>query len=1113
MAHFVDVPGDADHREYSLGTVEITDGTFELFAQDADRLSGTYPIFGWAWLDLTPSGTPPAPMHYITDRHESGETISTGSMTMAGLDLPAAATALAMSGSQPFIAVTDHGAGRAVQWGSYDWMLHSVKGPVYGLDDLVWRSIVWAARKPFVMQGLPPFVTMRVDDESGPFDWIHTANEYGLLPWAGLFYQNVDATEAADLSALVNAGLATASVHAKNGAFFYYDHGVGDFDQATVDANFAEATAFHTTYNIPISKYVLPHYYEFGTNVFEGLDTWGVEFVGTHMDPGDGYGSPWVANGPYRLYETGSSSATRPVYYADYLDAPGYPDTFFNCVTEIRDDAGYEWYPDNDVAATVGKGTRQTERALDSMALATLFTHGYFLPSISDANWHAILQGITENLAPYNPIYVTMDHACQYVRAVHTSNIAGSIYDPTTRELTTSLVGSTDMPTVFYLFMDQGTDIQGILVDVPTFTGSTDVVYTLPGALASIVVTPDPATLVTGETQQFTATGYDADSNPIPNLAVTWDVVNGGGTITQGGLFSAGATPGTYAGTVRASFGGFEGTATVEVVAPALDHFTFDQIASPQSVDVPFEITVQARDQTGELLTDYIGQADLSDSTGTLTPAQTGSFVAGVWTGDVTVGAIQAGVTILAADGAAEGTSGVFNVQAEPTFYTLTSTSYQQTTGTAFDIAVEAYSGTTIDLWEDVHQDPVLATTTDSGDLDPIDGEWTEYLHTDRGFPSILAHVDEETHGLPVMHFSSTGIPNGTYDVVANLYDNASLRYFYGFDAVDPKALSVDTAGSAPGTQHREYSLGTVSITNNAFHLYVQDADLLDGSYAYFGWAHVTLEPVEEDYVFIDCSDNGHQDPVLTTTTDPGALAAEGLWTELLYTPLRDYPSILAHVDEVGAGLPVMHFSSTGIPNGTYELIANLYDNAAMRYYYGFEPSTPTSHSVDLSGGATGEQHTEVSLGTVEVTDGTFNLYVQDADLITGTGYEYFGWAWLKLRQNFVTMSSSSATMQFDGNGNGTYGETGDEIVILSDEQDGAATGSATVSALDTTAASDVVVTAADAQGRFGTTPYDIGNPTAVRLVEFGGRSALAGFFWRVAEWLRALLSPTGARW
>ena len=81
------------------------------------------------------------------------------------------------------------------------------------------------------------------------------------------------------------------------------------------------------------------------------------------------------------------------------MTIPGHPEfdgKLFNCVTEIRDDAAYEWYPDlTGVTGTIGRGTRQTCRALDGMELATLFTHGHYVihrrgPS-APANWRAIL--------------------------------------------------------------------------------------------------------------------------------------------------------------------------------------------------------------------------------------------------------------------------------------------------------------------------------------------------------------------------------------------------------------------------------------------------------------------------------------------------------------------------------------------------------------------------------------------------------------------------------------------------------------------------------------------------------------------------------------------------
>ena len=69
------------------------------------------------------------------------------------------------------------------------------------------------------------------------------------------------------------------------------------------------------------------------------------------------------------------------------------------------------------------------KRALDGMELATLFTHEYYIQIISSDNWNAIMSGVTSGIASYQPEYVTMDYAAQYVRAMHTSNIASGFYD------------------------------------------------------------------------------------------------------------------------------------------------------------------------------------------------------------------------------------------------------------------------------------------------------------------------------------------------------------------------------------------------------------------------------------------------------------------------------------------------------------------------------------------------------------------------------------------------------------------------------------------------------------------------------------------------------------
>lgn len=1127
-------------------------------------------------------------------------------MRLAGITLPGDAAALATSNSVPFLAVRTSGSGHAVQWGSYDWMSVAFRGPVYGLDDLIWRGMAWAARKPFVFQGMPPFVTMRVDDVSGPFNWIHIANQVGIKPWASLFLSNIDEAEAADLSGLVNTNNATTSIHSFADARFYW----GQTDAQMV-SNYAIGTAWHTNHNIPISKYVLPHYYEIGTNAFAGLADWGVECVGTQMTPGTGYGTNWVMNGPFRLFETGSSSSPIPEYYADYLTIPGHTEfnnRFFNLVTEIRDDLSYEWYPNNDVPNTIAHGTLQTRRALDGMELATLFTHDQYVSQITPENWHSILQGITTDLASYNPIYVTMDDACQYSISKHNSKIASTSYNSDTKVVTVNFTGTTEVATKFYLFMEDTGAIREILVDVPQFTNSTQVLFTVPGALDHVVVTPSNPTVIGGATRQFTAIGYDTNNNPIPNLPITWSVTNGGGTINNNGLFTAGAAPGTYNNTITATIGSVSGHASVIVEAPTLHHFTFQTIASPHYINVPFQVTLTARDAAGNIFTGYSGNAVLSASTGiasptttgnftagtwtgfvslntagaaititaavdaingtsnsfavlvvpalhhfgihtiaspqivnvpfeisitaydsannplpvyngtptltssvgTITPLVTGSFIGGTWAGTASLDTIGSGVTITVGDGVITHTSNAFNVQLPPSYYQLTSNQYNQQINTAFIVNVTAYQ-TTINCSDDNHQDPVLATTSNTTTLDYnlTAGQWTEFLYTpSRPYPSVMAAASY-AGTLPTMHFFANGVPNGRYRVIANLYDNAPMRYFFGFTSADPSEFFVDTVGGlTTGTQHTEYVLGTVDITNNVFNLYANDAIRFSGPYDAFGWAWVRLVPIEPPsppIVTVDLSVDGHQDPVLVTTSDIPTLVSNitnHLWTEFLYTTSRPYPSIMGAAHAQATPIPMadtMHFFSSGIPNGVYQVYANLYDTHTLRYYYGYTSADPQAAFVDTFGGATGTEHREYLLSEITVTNGSFEIYVNRADMLLGADYDIFGWAWIRLVPQFSTpnniaMSSSSPTMVFDGDGDGIFGESGDNIKAM-------VNGALIIPARDS-ATGTPTITATDFLGQSGSHNYRLFFPTGVDLNYFRATKASEGVLlsWETAS-------------
>ena len=85
------------------------------------------------------------------------------------------------------------------------------------------------------------------------------------------------------------------------------------------------------------------------------------------------------------------------------------------------------------------------------------------------------------------------------------------------------------------------------------------------GPIATIALTPNPATVSSTTTQQFVATAKDAGGNTVLPFAPTWSVVASGGTVDVNGLFTAGATLGTFTNTVKAASGAISGFATVNV--------------------------------------------------------------------------------------------------------------------------------------------------------------------------------------------------------------------------------------------------------------------------------------------------------------------------------------------------------------------------------------------------------------------------------------------------------------------------------------------------------------------------------------------------------------------
>src|SRR5216683_745751 len=170
-----------------------------------------------------------------------------------------------------------------------------------------------------------------------------------------------------------------------------------------------------------------------------------------------------------------------------------------------------------------------------------------------------------------------------------------------------------------------------------------------PPVLTTITVSPASASVPTGGTRQFTATGLDQFGNPMsPQPTFTWSV-SGGGTISLSGLFTAGATGGGPF-TVTAGTGSVSGTASVTVTAaPVLTTITVAPSSASVATGGTKQFTATGFDQFGNPMSPQPAFNWSVSGGGTISPS--GLFTAGATGGGP--------FTVTAASGSVSGPANV----------------------------------------------------------------------------------------------------------------------------------------------------------------------------------------------------------------------------------------------------------------------------------------------------------------------------------------------------------------------------------------------------------------------------------------------------------------------
>ncbi|OUO17291.1 phosphodiester glycosidase family protein [Flavonifractor sp. An4] len=158
------------------------------------------------------------------------------------------------------------------------------------------------------------------------------------------------------------------------------------------------------------------------------------------------------------------------------------------------------------------------------------------------------------------------------------------------------------------------------------------------GELDSYYVTPTDSMLLSGATVQLSATGLDTNYYPTTGNTVSWSVSDGGGTVNESGLFTAGSKSGFYQ--VTATDGTHSGTAYLTTVA------------------TPDTITI-SNESTGSKVTSLNlnpgQQIDLKASATYRTLALTAQDTCFTWSMDASLGTVDANGVLTASQNSGSG--------------------------------------------------------------------------------------------------------------------------------------------------------------------------------------------------------------------------------------------------------------------------------------------------------------------------------------------------------------------------------------------------------------------------------------------------------------------------
>ena len=378
-------------------------------------------------------------------------------------------------------------------------------GHCAGLDDVLFRAIIWAAKKPFVTKTIPPFITCRIDDASGSanifgkkrdsanrkFAYLDILNKFGYIPNVGLFIDDITEEDGNIIKAKYDKGLAEFSPHAFsdpkniNEHPIYMLHDGKEFSEEELRENFARVDEKFQRWGIRQAKTVNAHFCEIGTNAVPFLKARGVKFS---MQPGVPFGYNWdgAAEGKHPRWDP-KPYGNHGFHYDAMLNHPEIfdvvahpigshkltgsiaPNDFLWGNTTFWDESEF-----NNVEGAAEKGAGIIKLGLNSGFFGCLMTHEQRIATLSVNEFEETLRRMDVLLSDREKIFASYDEIAEYLYN-HTRSkleevrIAGG-------EIRCGLSGGSSVPLKLSVFEEQKGEIRRQLHTLSPFSGKIEVV-------------------------------------------------------------------------------------------------------------------------------------------------------------------------------------------------------------------------------------------------------------------------------------------------------------------------------------------------------------------------------------------------------------------------------------------------------------------------------------------------------------------------------------------------------------------------------------------------------------------------------------------------------------